>query len=136
MSINRVVVTGRLTADPELRRTTAGVEVTTVSIAVDRTYKNADGQREADFINVVAWRNTAIFLCSYCHKGDKLAVDGKFQTRKWKDKYDQNRVTIEIIADNIDLCSKKQGDNEPEYDATSVQTSEFTEYDDDDVPPF
>ena len=136
MSINRIVITGRLTADPELKMTPSNVAVLTISVAVDRNYKNENGEHDVDYFDVVAWRGTAEFIAKYFRKGDKIEVDGKLRTRKWKDKYDQNRISYEIQADNVDFGGKKQNsDSEPEYDATPVNTADFREVVDDD-PPF
>lgn len=132
MSINRVVVTGRLTADPELKMTPANVAVLTIGVAVDRNYKNESGEHDVDYFDVVAWRGTADFIAKYFRKGDKIEVDGKLRTRKWKDKYDQNRISYEINADNVDFGGKRQTGNE--YDATPVQIEDFKIADGDDVP--
>ncbi len=131
MSINRVVVTGRLTADPELKMTPSNVAVLTISVAVDRNYKNENGEHDVDYFDVVAWRGTADFIAKYFRKGDKIEVDGKLRTRKWKDKYDQTRVSYEIQADNVDFGGKRQNGNE--YDATPVQIEDFKIADGDDV---
>lgn len=131
MSINRIIISGRLTADPELKSTPSGINVVTISVAVDRNYKNDTGEYDVDFFDVVCWRGTADFVAKHFRKGDKIEIDGRLQTRKWRDKYDQNRVTVEIIADNVDFGGKKQS-ADTSYDATSVQTNEFRVLPDDD----
>ncbi len=135
MSINRTIISGRLTADPEMRRTPSGVDVVTISVAVDRNYKNDSGEYEADFFDVVCWRGTAEFVAKYFRKGDKIEVDGRLQTRRWRDKHEQSRITVEIIADNVDFGGKKQS-ADTSYDATPVQTDEFRVLPDDDDAPF
>lgn len=98
---------GRLTADPELRRTTDGTAVCTFTLAVRRpAAKDA-----SDFIDFVAWRQSAEYLCQYGHKGDIVAVNGSLQSRKWKDKNENNRISWEIIANSIELLSGKKSEN-------------------------
>lgn len=135
MSMNRVIISGRLTADPELRSTPNGINVVTISVAVDRSYKNESGEYDVDFFDVVCWRGTGEFVAKHFRKGDKIEIDGRLQTRKWRDKYDQNRVTVEIIADNVDFGGKKQI-SDTSYDATPVQATDFRVLPDDDDAPF
>lgn len=99
MSLNRAIVMGRITRDPELKRTTSGVPVTSFTLAVDRNYKSEGANRETDFIDVVAWRGTAEFVCNYFRKGRMMIVEGHLQNREWKDKDGNNRRNNEIIAD-------------------------------------
>ena len=89
--MNNVVLIGRLTADPEYKQTPSGVSVTSFSIAVDRNYIDKDGTRQTDFINIVAWRNTADFICRYFSKGRMIAIEGSSQTRKYEDKNGNKR---------------------------------------------
>ncbi len=105
--LNRVVLLGRLVADPELRMTPANVPVCTLRIAVDRSFVRAGEQRESDFFDVVTWRQTAEFVSKYFTKGRAIAVEGRLQTRKWKDKFDQNRVNVDIVADNVYFAGDK-----------------------------
>lgn len=108
MSLNRVVLIGRLTADPELKWTTQGVAVASLRIAVNRVTKNDDGNYETDFFNVTAWRRTAEFASQYLTKGRLISVDGRLQTRSWVDQTtNQNRVAFEIVADNIEGLDRK-----------------------------
>ena len=100
--LNRIIIMGRLTRDPELRRTQSGLAVCTFTVAVDRDYQPKDGsEKQADFIDVVAWRQTAEFVSKYFSKGRMIVVEGSLQSRKWQDKNGQNRVSWEIQADNL-----------------------------------
>ena len=85
MSLNRIVLMGRLTRDPELRRTQSGTSVTSFSLAVDRDFKGQNGEKETDFIDIVAWRGTAEFVCNYFTKGRMAVVEGRLQIRDWTD---------------------------------------------------
>ena len=97
--LNRIILMGRLTADPELRQTTNGVSVATFCLAVERNYQGQTGQRQADFINCVAWRQTGEFICRYFSKGRMIAVEGSLQSRKYEDKTGAKRVAFEVIVD-------------------------------------
>lgn len=101
LSLNTVVLMGRLTADPELRRTPNGVSVTTFTIAVERTYTPHGQERQTDFIEIVAWRNTAEFVCKHFSKGKLIALSGSIQTRPYEDKEGRKRKAFEILADNV-----------------------------------
>jgi len=98
---------GRLTADPELRTTNTGISVTSFTIAVDRSFTKAGEERQADFIDIVAWRQTAEFVTRYFHKGSMIAVQGAIQTRVYDDKQGIRRKAFEIIADNVSFCGSK-----------------------------
>ena len=109
MSLNRVVIMGRLTRDPELRRTQTGTAVTSFSLAVDRDFKSREsGEKATDFIDVVAWRQTAEFVCQYFTKGRMAVVEGRLQIRDWKDKDGNNRRSAEVVADNIYFGDSKR----------------------------
>ena len=99
--LNRIILMGRLTRDPELRRTGSGTAVTSFSLAVDRDFKSQSGEKETDFIDIVAWRNTAEFVSKYFTKGRMAVVEGRLQIRDWKDKDGNNRHSAEVVADNI-----------------------------------
>ncbi|MBP0968557.1 MAG: single-stranded DNA-binding protein [Oscillospiraceae bacterium] len=99
--LNQVSLMGRLTADPELRHTPNDVAVTTFTIAVNRSYVKQGSERQADFIDVVAWRNTAEFVCRYFRKGQMIAVTGSIQTRTYQDREGKNRKAVEVVADNV-----------------------------------
>lgn len=109
--INNVTLMGRLTAAPELKTTTSGTSVTTFCIAVDRRFQPKDGEKQADFINCVAWRSTAEFITKYFGKGDLIAVTGEIQTRKYQDNSGNNRVAVEVVIENASFCGGKSGGN-------------------------
>lgn len=110
--LNKIFIMGRLTRDPELRRTQSGTAVAGFALAVDRDYKNADGTKETDFIEVVAWRSTAEFVCKYFAKGRMAVVEGRLQIRDWQDKDGNKRRSAEVVADNVYFGdSKKEGDS-------------------------
>ena len=117
MSLNRVVIMGRLTRDPELRRTQTGTAVTSFSLAVDRDFKSREsGEKATDFIDVVAWRQTAEFVCQYFAKGRMAVVEGRLQIRDWKDKDGNNRRSAEVVADNVYFGdSKRDGASGGDY---------------------
>ena len=110
--LNHIVLMGRLTRDPELRRTGSGVAVASFSLAVDRDFGNRDGgERETDFIDIVAWRSTAEFVSKYFAKGRMAVVTGRLQIRNWTDKEGNKRRSAEVVADNIYFGdSKRDGD--------------------------
>lgn len=105
--INNVVLMGRLVATPELRNTQTGIAVTSFSIAVERSYARAGEQRQADFINCVAWRNTAEFISRYFQKGQMIALTGSIQTRNYDDKNGNKRTAVEVIVDQASFCGSK-----------------------------
>lgn len=109
--LNKIVIMGRLTHDPELRRTQSGTAVTSFSVACDRDYKGQDGEKETDFIDVVAWRNTAEFVCKYFAKGRMAVVDGRLQIRDWTDREGNKRRSAEVVANNVYF-----GDSKPRED--------------------
>lgn len=106
--LNVVALMGRLTADPELRATPAGVSVTSFTIAVDRSFVKQGEERQADFINCVAWRGTADFIAKYFQKGSLIAVDGKIQTRHYQDKDGHNRTAFEVVVDNAHFAGSNE----------------------------
>lgn len=110
--INSVVLTGRLTAAPELKTTSNGISVTSFSIAVERPYKSGD-EKQTDFITIVAWRSTAEFISKYFAKGSAIGIEGSIQTRKYQDQKGNNRVAFEVVADKAHFIERKreQGDN-------------------------
>jgi single-strand DNA-binding protein len=146
--MNQVVIMGRLTRDPELRHTPNGVSVASFSLAVDRGFTSKDsGERQTDFIDVVAWRNTAEFVTKYFTKGQMAAVTGRLQIRDWTDKENNKRRTAEVVAENVYFTESKKsreasvGAVNPKEDfgagyVTPVESSDFTELDmdDDDLP--
>ena len=106
---NFIVIHGRLTADPELRQTQSGVSVCNFSVAVDRAYKQGE-EKVADFFNVVCWRGLADMVSKYFTKGKEIVVSGAMQSRKWVDNDGSNRVSWELIAQNVDFCGSKSSD--------------------------
>ena len=110
--LNHIVIMGRLTRDPELRRTCSGVAVASFTLAVDRDFgKNENGERETDFIDCVAWRQTGEFVSKYFTKGRMAVVSGRLQIRSWNDKDGNKRRTAEVVADNVYFGDSKR-DNE------------------------
>ena len=107
--LNKIFIMGRLTRDPELRRTQSGTAVTSFSLAVDRDYKSQSGEKETDFIDVVAWRSTAEFVSKYFTKGRMAVVSGRLQIRSWTDKDGNKRRSAEVIADNVYFGDSKPG---------------------------
>lgn len=112
--LNKIIVMGRLTRDPELRRTQTGLAVTSFSIACDRDFKSQSGEKETDFIDIVAWRNTAEFVSKYFAKGRMAVVEGRLQLRDWTDQNGNKRRNAEVVADNVYFGDSKRdsgGDN-------------------------
>lgn len=107
--LNIAVLMGRLVADPELRHTTSGIATCTIRIAVDRSYVRAGEERKTDFIDVVAWRQTAEFVCKYFRKGNLIAVDGSIQTRNYEDKNGNKRTAFEVVANNVNFTGERSG---------------------------
>ena len=107
--LNQIFIMGRLTRDPELRRTQGGTAVASFTLAVDRDIKDKQtGEKATDFIEVVAWRNTAEFVSKYFTKGKMAVVAGRLQMRKWTDKEGNNRISAEVVADNIYFGDSKE----------------------------
>ena len=108
--LNKIILMGRLTRDPELRRTGSGTAVTSFSLAVDRDFKSQSGEKETDFIDIVAWRSTAEFVSKYFTKGRMAVVEGRLQIRDWTDRDGGKRRSAEVIADNVYFGdSKREG---------------------------
>lgn len=105
---NHAVLIGRLTANPELKNTTTGTAVCSFTVACDRQFKGQDGERHADFINVVAWRNTAEFVAKYFAKGNPIGVAGSIQTRSYTDKDGNKRTVTEVVADRAFFVGGKE----------------------------
>ena len=143
---NLVVLTGRLTADPELKTTQSGVSVVSFCVAVQRQYKSGEDPI-TDFINVVAWRHTAEFVTKYFHKGNMIGVEGSIQTRKYTDKDGNNRTAFEVLANNVQFVEGKRNSTDVNVAtdspdplpalAENLQNVGFTQAnisDDDDIP--
>ncbi|MDD4850816.1 MAG: single-stranded DNA-binding protein [Gemmiger sp.] len=105
--LNLVAIMGRLVADPTLRQTQTGKNVASFRVACDRGRKDANGQSQADFLDVVAWDRSAEFVCKYFQKGSLIVVDGRLQTRTYQDKTGNNRQAVEIVASNINFAGPK-----------------------------
>ncbi len=105
--LNVVALLGRLTADPELKTTTNGNMVTTFTLAVNRSFVGQNGERQADFIDIVAWRATAEFVTKYFKKGQMMALQGSLQTRSYEDKQGNKRKVTEVVADSVHFCTPK-----------------------------
>ena len=142
--LNKVFVMGRLTRDPELRKTKAGTAVASFSLAVDRDYKDrASGERETDFIDIVAWRQAAEFIGRYFTKGRMAVVEGRLQVRDWLDQDGKKHRAVEIVADNVYFGDSRQvrpgepvKDNRPDDTATETRQGEFSELSDNEELPF
>ena len=124
--MNNICLLGRLTADPELRHTPSQVAVTSFTVAVDRSYTPKGQERQADFIPVVAWRQTAEFVCRYFRKGQRIALQGSLQSRSYTDKDGHKRTAYEVVADNVFFAESKNGGAAPasHYDNQVPQYSE------------
>ena len=143
--INNVVLMGRLVATPELRSTGTGVSVASFTIAVERAYAKAGEQRQADFIDCVAWRQTAEFITRFFQKGSMIAVTGNIQTRNYEDKNGNKRKAVEVVVENASFCgSKAESGSTGGYTApaapapsfASASESDFEEITEDDDLPF
>ena len=136
--LNTVALMGRLAADPELKMTQSGIAVTSFRIAVDRTYQPKDQEKITDWIDVVAWRNTAEFVTRYFHKGSMIAVQGSIQTRSYTDRDGNKRTAGEVIADNVFFGeSKRDSAGGAAKPAPSVSAADdFEEISGDDELPF
>ena len=151
LNLNKVVLCGRLTADPELKQTASGIAVVSFTLAVNRRYqsKSADAAQaqQADFISVVAWRQTAEFISRYFRKGSALCLTGSIQTRTWQDQQGQKRYATEVVADEaMFVDSKNEGGaagsyaadtyNAPSYSSSPAVAPKFEELKTDDDLPF
>ena len=128
--LNSIIIMGRLTADPELRSTSSGLSVTSFTVAVDRGYVRAGEEKKADFIPVVAWRQTADFVSKYFRKGSMIAVQGSLQSRSYEDKNGNKRVAYEIIADQVSFCGSKADSGTGSYDSVSPSSYNNSSADD------
>ena len=134
MSMNKIFLMGRLTKNPELRRTGSGTAVTSFTMAVDRDFKSQSGEKETDFIDVVAWRSNAEFVAKYFAKGRMAIVEGRLQIREWKDAEGNKRRNAEVIADNVYF-----GDSNANRDSSAVSGNTnpaFQEVEEEDDLPF
>lgn len=138
MKMNKVILIGRLTKDPELKTTTTGVSVTTFSIAVERNYVNEEtGQRDADFINCLSWRKQAENIARYCSKGSQIALEGRLQVRSYDDRDGNRRFVTEVVADNVTFLSpkkKEQVEEQQEDSNVDFNFEDEIELTEDDLP--
>lgn len=135
--MNKVILIGNLTKDPELKETQSGISVCKFSIAVNRKFQNADGERETDFFNITAWKGTAETIAKYCKKGNKLLVEGSIQLRKYEDEEGVSRTSIDITANEVEfLTSKSRQDDDEELPVRSKIKGkpDLKAIDDDDLP--
>ncbi len=143
--MNSVNLIGRICNDIEMKTTTNGVEVISFCLAVDRKFKNANGEKQTDFINIVAWRKTAEFIYTYFRKGQQIALSGSIQTRNYEDKQGNKRTAFEVVADSVYFCGSKaentngtngqETQNNQKYNV-SVDTDDVHFLDDDEELPF
>ena len=135
MNLNKVILAGRMTADPELKTTPNGISVCSFSVAADRRYSKDN--KQTDFINVVAWRSTAEFITKYFSKGNSICVCGSIQTRNYTDKNGNKRTAVEVVAEEATFCEGKkntaEGAEMPEAEHYT-QPEAYAEADDSDLP--
>lgn len=121
--MNNVILAGRLVANPELKTTQSGVEVTSFRIAVNQNYVKQGEERKADFFNIVAWRQTAAFICRYFHKGDGINIVGKLQSRSYVADDGSNRYVVEVVADSVEFPLANSNKEGQEYNQVTDVTS-------------
>ena len=134
--LNKIVIQGRLCSTPELRRTQSGTAVTSFTMAVDRDFKNQSGEKETDFIDIVAWSNIAEFVSNYFKKGDMAIVSGRLQSRRWEDRDGNKRTAIEIVSENIYFCGPKKSQQEQNFNQLADAVDKFQEIEDQGNLPF
>ena len=122
--MNKATLIGRFAADPELKTTGSGVAVTSSTLAVDRPYSK--GEKQTDWIDIVAWRSTAEHICKHFRKGDAIVIDGTIQTRNWEDKNGQKRKSVEIIAEKVEFVPRNKNEK--------AGNDEFVPADEEDLP--
>ena len=134
--VNCAVIMGRLVADPELRTTGSGISVLSFTVAVDRGFVRQGEERQADFIDVIAWRQTAEFVSKYFRKGSMIAVQGSIQTRMYEDKNGNKRKAVEIVADEVSFCGDKNISAAPAPTTPTITPSaeEYRDIPEDDLP--
>ena len=138
-NFNKVILGGRLTADPELRQTPSGVAATSFSIAVNRPYSKNQEQQQADFINCVAWRSTAEFITKYFKKGSSICVTGSIQNRSWTDKDGQKRYATDVVVSEATFVDGKNDNAQPSAPAYASPVGDapnLEELEDSDTLPF
>lgn len=128
---NKAILIGRLTGDPELKTTPSGVSVCSFSLAVDRRFKDKNGERQADFINIVCWRQQAEFVSKHFHKGDPMGIEGSIQTRNYEDRQGNKRTAVEVVADQVFFTGGKT-----QRQPTAPEPEDFEEVEDAGDLPF
>ena len=137
--MNKVCFIGRLVADPELKQTGSGIAVTSFTLAVDRPYKQGEN-KITDWIDCVAWRKTAEFICKYFSKGDPIIIDGSLQTRMWEDQNNKKHKAVEVNVENVEFApinkgaEKSAGNTAPLPVYPAANAEQFTVVDDEDLP--
>ena len=119
-SFNKVILVGNLVENPELKQTSSGIPVTSFRIAVSRKFKNSNGETEADFINIVCWRQTAEFVNRYFGKGNSILICGSLQSRSYTDNNNQKRYVVEVVADEVSFVERKSADNNTTTEAPTA----------------
>lgn len=125
--MNKAILKGNITKDIELKTTTSGVDIVSFTIAVNRNFKNKEGNYDSDFINIIAYKQTATFISKYFHKGSKILLEGRIQTRNYDDKDGKKVYVTEVIAENVELIDKKEVENT--NDDVAVPTNYKSNYD-------
>ena len=125
--LNVVAIMGRLVADPELRTTGNGINVCSVRIACDRNFAQKGQERQADFIDIVAWRQSAEFICKYFQKGSLIAVEGSLQSRQYQDKNGNKRTAVEVLANQINFAGGKKPGGQPVDDGGEAPPKDYRE---------
>ena len=118
--INKVILVGRITKDPELRKTTTGISSVSFTLACNRRFTNSQGGHDADFINCVAYRQSADFLFNYAKKGNQLGIEGRIQTRNYKDKNNQTVYVTEVVCENVQLLESRKDTPTPKEETQTI----------------
>lgn len=136
--MNKVFLIGNLCADPQLTETSNGIKICRFTIAVNRNYSSADGERQTDFFNCIAWRGLAETIARYTHKGDKVAVSGSIELRNYEDSQGVKRTAVDIVVQDIEFLTQKQRDNtdKPSGNGNRSAIPQLQEFDDDSDIPF
>lgn len=123
--MNRSIQTGRFTADPELRHTDTGTPVVSFVLAVDRRFKDANGNKITDFFDYVAWKNTAEFIAEYFTKGKKILVESTPQVREWTNKNGERRRNVEFVVESVEFCDSPNGNRTEKYDDVDASEADL-----------
>lgn len=127
--INKAILVGRITRDPELRKTNTGLSTVSFTLACNRRFSNNQGGQDADFINCVAWRGTAEFMANYVKKGNQLGVEGRIQTRDYKDQTDRKVYVTEVVCESVQLLESKKDTSTPKQESQTITyVSEENDY--------